>query len=85
MRLPLFIVKTGRCKSWFVAQALGFLGLSHWAETIVEPFAGRGSFRKTRSGSPPRLGNAPRAVTRSEKCLACKRQAGEAPEIARSY
>jgi DNA adenine methylase len=42
MRLPLFIVKTGGCKSWFVPRALDFLGGSPWPKTIVEPFAGSG-------------------------------------------
>jgi DNA adenine methylase len=42
MRLPLFIVKTGGCKSWFVPHALDFLGDSPWPKTIVEPFAGSG-------------------------------------------
>jgi len=42
MRLPLFIVKTGGCKSWFVPLSLDFLGGSPWPKTIVEPFAGSG-------------------------------------------
>jgi DNA adenine methylase len=41
MRLPLYIIKTGGSKSWFVPHAREFLG--GWRpETIVEPFAGSG-------------------------------------------
>jgi DNA adenine methylase len=42
MRLPLFILKTGGSKSWFVPHALNFLGAPPWPKTIVEPFAGSG-------------------------------------------
>jgi hypothetical protein len=40
MRLPLFILKTGGSKGWFVPHALNFLGGPPWPKTIVEPFAG---------------------------------------------
>jgi site-specific DNA-adenine methylase len=39
MRLPLYVVKTGGTKSWFVPRALQFLNGWH-PKTIVEPFAG---------------------------------------------
>lgn len=40
MKLPLFIIKTGGTKCWFVRRALKFLGGPPWPKTIIEPFAG---------------------------------------------
>jgi len=40
VRLPLFTIKTGGTKSWFVPHALKFLSGSPCPKTIVEPFAG---------------------------------------------
>jgi site-specific DNA-adenine methylase len=40
MRLPLFVLKVAGSKSWFVPNALQFLGGAPWPKTICEPFAG---------------------------------------------